>query len=47
MNQIMIKNQAILKKWNELNANIWNSDKEYSVFASFSSRDQVPDSRVF
>lgn len=38
---------AVLKKWNEFNENLWNGDKEYSVFVPCQSWDQVPDSRVF
>lgn len=41
------KHQEVLKKWNEFNANVWNGDKEYSVFVPCDSWDQVPDSRVF
>lgn len=38
---------AVLKKWNEFNENLWNGNKEYSVFVPCQSWDQVPDSRVF
>ena len=41
------KHIAALKKWKEFNENLWNGDKEYSVFVPCQSWDQVPDSRVF
>ena len=41
------KRASVMKKWNEFNANVWASDKEYSVFVPCNSWDQVADSRIF